>query len=102
MFNIGSNREVTFNNLLSIDPDRSSNVLEIAKRNSDEFSGKIIPFGRDPGGNLICFDYRSNEIDPTIIYYDHELEPNDSGNFVKIADSFTDLIDSLYSEDVDF
>lgn len=58
-----------------------------------EFSSqKLIPFAKDPFGNLLCFDYRYNEKSPKIVFYDCE-----ETTITTVCDSFTELLERLYA-----
>ncbi|MGC6769363.1 SMI1/KNR4 family protein [Enterococcus sp. LJL51] len=39
---------------------------------SDRLVPGILPFGRDPGGNMICFDYRSGD-NQIVVFGDYEV-----------------------------
>ena len=54
----------------------------------------IVPFAWDAGGSLICFDYRSDPENPTVVFWDHEA--NAKRRIQTIASSFTDLLDKLH------
>ncbi|MCU7556152.1 SMI1/KNR4 family protein [Macrococcus capreoli] len=34
--------------------------------------GPYVLFGEDPGGNFIAFDYSNDELNPTVVFIDHE------------------------------
>ncbi|MCL2713128.1 MAG: SMI1/KNR4 family protein [Alphaproteobacteria bacterium] len=55
----------------------------------------VIPFSRDGGGDLICFDYRKTPDHPTVVFRDHE-KCDDPPLYV--ACSFTDFLNKLYDE----
>jgi SMI1-KNR4 cell-wall len=80
--------EVVFNNLISF-TNEDMNIKMFY-----EFSlQKLIPFARDPFGNLLCFDYRYNEKAPKVVFFDSEEEET---TITPVCDSFTDLINRLY------
>ncbi|CAH2463216.1 SMI1/KNR4 family protein [Bacillus sp. S4] len=81
--------EAVFNDLISL-TDEDLNI----KMFSEFAIQKLIPFGRDPFGNLICFDYRQNKNEPTVIFYNHE-EQNESA-IEPICNTFTELLNRLY------
>lgn len=61
---------VVFESLLNWDKERPANIyfwMESLKLN------KIIPFGKDPFGNVFCFDFRVNR-EPAVVFWDHETE----------------------------
>lgn len=82
-----------FNNLLSFRDD-STNIKEVYKCFSSSLPKKIIPFGRDPFGNLICFDYRKGEFEPVVVFFDHEAKGEEA--VYPICNTFTELLDKLY------
>lgn len=54
----------------------------------------VIPFAADPGDNYLCFDYRTTETDPPVVFMatdDPDAQPQ------PLAASFTELIESLES-----
>ncbi|QUG40138.1 SMI1/KNR4 family protein [Psychrobacillus sp. INOP01] len=79
--------EAVFNNLISF-TNKDLNIKMFYEFSSQ----KLIPFGKDPFGNLLCFDYRYNEKSPKIVFYDCEETTKTS-----VCDSFTDLLERLYA-----
>lgn len=61
VFDLNSSEE-EFNNLINLDNTTENNIFQILEAVSDRLVDGAIPFGRDSGGNLICFDYRTNEV----------------------------------------
>lgn len=59
--------EAVFNNLISF-TDTNINIKMFHEFSSE----KLIPFARDPFGNLLCFDYSKNVNSPHIIFYNTE------------------------------
>lgn len=55
---------------------------------------KLVPFARDPFGNLLCFDYRYNENNPKVVFFENESE---KPTIIPVCNSFTDLINRLYA-----
>ncbi|MCI3197606.1 SMI1/KNR4 family protein [Bacillus sp. HU-1818] len=50
-------------------------------------------------GNEICFGYRQNKENPSLVFCDHEIAYEDSnGALSDICDSFTELVNKLYEE----
>ncbi len=92
--------EKVFSGLLSMSKNSEYDyIIETFVDVKDRLNKGVIPFADDPFGNLYCFDYRRNPASSTIIYWDHELEPDDEDQFVFVADSFTDLLNRLYEPD---
>lgn len=57
LFDINEEKDAIFSCLLSHTNDEAS-ILEVYDLSSNVLPAEIIPFARDPFGNLICFDYR--------------------------------------------
>ncbi|WP_297425756.1 SMI1/KNR4 family protein [Clostridium sp.] len=94
-FNLNGNEEV-FNNLLSFDEEDCSNIINTYNDVSDRLVEKIIPFGEDPFGNLICFDYRNND-QPIVVFWEHERAFNDKESAITyVCDSFNELLLMLH------
>ncbi|MGN0974171.1 MAG: SMI1/KNR4 family protein [Bacilli bacterium] len=82
--------EAVFNDLISF-TDEDLNIKMFS-----EFSlKKLIPFGRDPFGNLLCFDYNENIDSPKVVFYN--CEETGSTLITPVCQTFTDLLDRLYS-----
>lgn len=79
--------EAVFNNLISF-TNKDLNIKMFYEFSSQ----KLIPFAKDPFGNLLCFDYRYNEKSPKIVFYDFE-----ETTITPVCDSFTDLLERLYA-----
>ena len=90
-----NDKEESINNLLTVTDNKYSGIINVAQQVSDRLEDKIIPFGRDAGGNLICFDYRNN-MPPSVVFWDHEKAFLETDNaIVKIADTFTQFLNNL-------
>lgn len=81
-----------FNNLLSFTGD--FNIEVVYEFSKESLPNGIIPFARDPFGNLLCFDYRQDKNKPGIVFFDHEEQGEDSIEL--ICNTFTELLDKLY------
>lgn len=92
-----SSREEMLNNLINLKSDTDYNIFQMIDAVSDRLVSGIVPFGRDAGGNLICFDYRSGN-EPTVVFWDHEIagggEPERAISF--ICNSFTEFLNMLH------
>jgi hypothetical protein len=97
-FDMEERKEAVFNNLLAFNPKVGQDIFgiyELIKNNTGE--SKILPFGRDPFGNFICFDFRKNLSNPGIVFFDHEADPDVHEEIFKYVNSdFNNFIDSLY------
>jgi hypothetical protein len=65
-------KEKVFGTLITYDKDDDEFIVNVFKDYSDTLPKKVIPFAFDPGGNLICFDYKDNEEKPVIVFWNHE------------------------------
>lgn len=83
-FDTEVSKEHVFKKLLSLKKDDIETVYK-AKRILSNVDDNLFPFANDPAGNLICF---KNGI---VVYWLHEDD-----TVVKIANSFTEFISSLY------
>lgn len=86
LFDVSNGREGVFESLINWDPARKANIYFWM---DDLDENKIIPFGKDPFGNLICFDFRVSSI-PSIIFWDHE-----TGQYHLINNDWDTFISSL-------
>ncbi|MBM7647504.1 hypothetical protein JOC78_000425 [Bacillus ectoiniformans] len=106
--------ERAFGTLLSYDEESSDNLVEEYGNYRNTLPNDIIPFGVDPAGNLICFDYKGNTEEPTIVFWYHEgawekemlmeeeglteeqAEERARENVFYVADTFTEFLDKLH------
>lgn len=91
----GSYEENVVGCLLSFEKHSPINFLHIYGSLKSDLPNKVIPFAKDPFGNMYCFDYRNGE-EPTIIYWDHE-----SGSITYVCATFSDMENMLYELDWD-
>jgi len=97
-FNI-QNDEETLNNLLSLHKDKGNFLLQVYENVKDRMLEKIIPFARDPFGNLLCFDYR-DDVQPTIVFWEHERAFNNKENAISlICNTFSELLNMLHESE---
>jgi len=64
----------------------------LANWGEHELPSRLVPFGEDGGGNLVCFDYRVSD-SPSIALWFHELSGDES--IWRIAANFDDFLNSL-------
>ena len=99
VFTIDGSEEM-INNLIPFTEGSPYNMINTFKGVSDRLENHIIPFGIDPGGNLLCFDYRGDKEFPSIVFWHHEkafLERDDA--VIKVSDTFTEFLNSLYEDE---
>lgn len=72
---------------------KSGYILGRLRTLGSDIPDRIIPFARDPGGNLFCFDYRSSET-PSVVFWDHEAASTNSSIF-HVAESFEAFLAAL-------
>lgn len=93
-FSVNGKIEV-FNNLISLNTDMETNIISVYENVKDKIEDNIIPFGDDPFGNLLCFDYRNGD-NPTIVFWEHERAAQDKEAALLFASkSFTELLGML-------
>ena len=106
-------KEKVFGTLITFDEDDDEYIVNVFNDYSNTLPEKVVPFAFDPGGNLICFDYKDNEHNPAIVFWNHEgaaekvVLVNNEGmteekaektarrNVSYIADSFTAFLNKL-------
>lgn len=94
VFEVGRGAHV-FSVLLSVsrDPDRASYSIQGAYNliRAHVPSG-IHPFGKTPGGDYLCFDYRDSVHTPQIVLVTVEMTLH------PVANSFQELLEGLYDD----
>lgn len=71
IFDTDKSSERVFSNLLSFNLDSKYSILSDWEDNKERMPNGVIPFAVDPGGNYICFDYRSTT-EPSVVFWNHE------------------------------
>ena len=61
--------ERVFGSLLSFNHESEEFILETNNEYKDTFPSELFPIGIDPGGNLICFDYKNHEENPIVVFW---------------------------------
>ncbi|HFK1455575.1 TPA: SMI1/KNR4 family protein [Bacillus cereus] len=64
--------ERVFGALLSFDEESSDYIVRDYNNYRATLPRDVIPFGIDPAGNLICFDYKNHEENPIVVFWEHE------------------------------
>ncbi|WGV58804.1 SMI1/KNR4 family protein [Brevibacillus brevis] len=93
-FDFDNGTQGVFNDLISF-TDEVLNIQMFFDFKDDPCTMRIVPFGRDPFGNLLCFDFRNSLDKPQIVFYDHEEKIEDA--ITPICTSFTELLERMYS-----
>lgn len=106
--------ERAFGTLLSYDEECNDNLEEEYGNYRDTLPNDITPFGIDPAGNLICFDYKGNKEEPIVVFWYHEgawekemlmeeeglteeqAEERARENVLYVAAKFTEFLDKLH------
>lgn len=88
---------------LGFSDDSIYGVFDIYCRFIDRIPSNTLPIARDPGGNLFLMSIRGDDYGK-IYFWDHEEESYegevpDYSNMTFVANSFTDLINNLKSEE---
>lgn len=99
-FDIKKRGTADFKRLLHLDPKNNDYIVTVYENIKDRLVEGVYPIADTPGGDCICFDYRFNQYQPSIVYWDHELayENPEKGLFF-VANTFTELLNKLYDED---
>ncbi|MFJ7744617.1 SMI1/KNR4 family protein [Peribacillus sp. NPDC097295] len=98
IFNFKDGRQGVFNDLISF-TDKDLKIEMFYEQFSNPVLKGIVPFARDPFGNYLCFDFQENYSSPKIVFLNHEEEGEVALSI--ICDTFSDLINELYSlEDI--
>ena len=109
IFEIGTFEEV-INNLIEIE----NGIVTSYKSVEKIIPEKLIPFADCGDGNVICFDYRKDITNPTVVFWDYEKACREYYNYESvgfddekyafnydkaityICDSFTELLNMLH------
>lgn len=85
---LSGGREVVLERLLRVDPKSEESVTRVAQLLGLRLAN-LLPFGRDPFGNLFCFERKGGSL-AGIVFWDHE-----SGTTTPIAPTFTRMVELL-------
>lgn len=88
----GVGRTGTNVSLLTLEPGLEY-VLDVLEWARGQLPSNVIPFGRDGGGDLICFDYREDNSHPRVVYHCQGYPPEIG--LLPLADSFTSFLEML-------
>ncbi|HDR7871966.1 MULTISPECIES: SMI1/KNR4 family protein [Bacillus] len=106
--------ERVFGSLLSFDKESSDYIVNDYYNYRATLPNCVVPFGVDPAGNLICFDYKEHEENPIVVFWEHEgawekealmksegiteeeAEEVARENLFYIAADFTEFLNKLY------
>ena len=100
VFDYGKVKGAVFNHLLSFNQQEVDYLVQVRENIKDRLIDRVYPFADTPGGDYLCFDYRTNEENPPIVYWDHELayEDSEEGLFF-VTNTFTELLSKLYNDE---
>jgi hypothetical protein len=76
-------KEAIFYRLLSFHREKNYYILSVYNNVKDRMVDGVIPFANDPFGNLLCFDYRQNSLNPTVVFWDHEIANDNPERAIK-------------------
>ena len=106
--------ERVFGSLLSFEEGSSDYIVTDYNNYRATLPNGVIPFGIDPAGNLICFDYKNHADNPIVVFWEHEdawekealmesegitaeeAEEVARENVFYVASSFTDFLNKLH------
>jgi|SRR5690606_852247 len=105
VYDFEGRKGAVFGRLLNHDPNGPNNILRMYDAIQDRLPEGIYPFAEDTFGNFICFDYRQDKENPSIVFWDHEKTSCKTAIF-PVCRSFTELLNKLYEpeddEDIDW
>lgn len=81
----------------TLSPEDDRNHVGKMQR-TEFFPSGLVPFAGDGGGNYICFDFRSDGIDPAVVFWHHERRGMDN-EVSFVAKTFSDFVELLYEPD---
>ena len=87
---IPGKREVVMEGLLRLDSGARESVNSAALALRKRGDRNLVPFGRDPFGNLFCFQYSGRSVSE-VVFWDHE-----NGSASSICKTFSDLVGLLH------
>ncbi|WP_103068640.1 SMI1/KNR4 family protein [Aquimarina sediminis] len=102
IFDTDMSKEKVFSNLLDFNLNNSNNVLDVHSRIKDILPFKVYPFGSEPSGDYLCFDYNTDNLEPNIILWKHEGIVDNGEEVYEteyISNSFEEFLSRLYSEE---
>lgn len=88
-FSFGNHTDEVFEKLINFSLEEDGNILEVYSSLKDRLPNRVIPFGRDPFGNCICFKYSDGSLQ--VVFWDHEYP----SKVEYICDTFSDLLNQL-------
>ncbi|SUJ04693.1 SMI1 / KNR4 family [Sphingobacterium spiritivorum] len=105
-----------FGELLNFNLDTTENIISLYDELKNKLPEKVYPITMDPGGNFLCYDFREDENNPTIVRWDHEQKFSIEGGKIIIkyqeresdyyhldfvANSFTEVVSGLYGDETE-
>ncbi|MDM5186391.1 SMI1/KNR4 family protein [Bacillus sp. DX4.1] len=111
--------ERVFGSLLKYNSESYTEIYNIYNDYKDTLPKEIVPFGIDPAGDLICFDYKNHTENPIVVFWEHEdawkkealmksegitaeqAEEAARENVFYVAESFTEFLNKLYYDEDD-
>ena len=92
VFNVGGAQDV-FNDLLTITPieERESySVIRVYEALKPHLPTGLFPFGRTPGGEYLCFDFRNAPDTPKVVLVTAEV------SILPVANSLQEFLEGLH------
>ncbi len=80
---------------------KSKNIRWVWHHKPEGFPEGLLPFSREGGGNLICFDYRAkpDSEDPPIVVWHQEGRAGTKEEVSPVATTFNELLEMLFEEE---
>lgn len=91
VFDTRDTKERVAKALLSFDPESKENIWDTFNSTSNHLPADMFPFMIDQFGNYVCFFYDPLKEEPTIVFWDEELQ-----NVEKISETFALFLNCFY------
>ncbi len=84
--------ETSLGRFLSLDSSKAGSLLDVVDWLSDQLPSGVVPFADEPGGDFICFDFRTSAT-PSVVYWMHERNGDEA--IAQLAPNFSAFLDQL-------
>lgn len=91
IFDTQDSKERVAKSLLSFDPDSKESIWDTITAASNHLPTDTFPFMIDQFGNYVCFYYDPLQQEPSIVFWDEELQ-----NIEKISETFDLFLNCFY------
>lgn len=91
VFDTKDSKERVAKSLLSFEPEAKESIWGTYDTMSDRLPPDTFPFMIDQFGNYVCFYYDPLKDEPTVVFWDEELQKSE-----KVSETFTTFLSSFY------